>query len=1027
MADGKIKIETKLDNKGIEKDLKGLSSMVQRAMNSIKNMFKGTVNNKNLEEQLKEQKNLLKEQEKELNSYQKRLNNIDNETPVKLLQKQIDAANKIIENAKKKIDEYRAKMNELETAAQKKETQAYENAKMGGAPGTQFDDSPKNLKRRAGKDLANDADYQKIIDLEIKIGQKIDEYSGKVQEAKARIKELATSFSNVKNAQAKALSNGMEDYNSAIEKTKGKITSLQAALSKLKSKADLSRSTDKNTSSLKKAGSAAAAFGSNVSKSTERGISKLVKMGLAIFSIRTAYAFASKAANMYLQSNEQLSNQVTAMWNVVAQAIGPVIQTVIGWITTLMSYINTFIKSFTGIDLIAKGNAAALKKQAEATGKVAKETEKANRQLAAFDEMTKLNNDKTADTGGSSGGTDVPQLVVDPVNIDGLKEKLLKLFEPVKNAWTNYGQAFVDSFKYGLGQIWELTKSIGRSFEEVWLNGTGELTCSLILQILTNVFDLVGNLARQFRKAWDAAGLGTQIIQNIWDVVNILLGGVNDVSKSLADWAGTIDFTPILQSIEKLTGKLKPLAELISGAVLWAFDNVLEPLGSWIIEDALPPAIDVFSAALDILTSVLQSLEGPAMFIWDNFLQPIASWTGGVIVTVLEGLADILETIGSWMKNNEKTVTAITTAVIGFFGAWQVAKLLAFIQQSGGVVAALKSITGGLVTSTAAKLADKAETIALTAMYAKDFVVSLAKGTAELVKQCAQWVITTGLKIADTAAQIGMTAATIAWNAACTIATAVTTAFGAAVAFLTSPIGLVVLAVTALIAIVVLLVKNWDTVKEAAGKVWDGICNIWNAAAGWFNQNVVQPIANFFGGLWDGIKTAAKNAWDWILGLFSGGGKIFNGLKDGIVNVFKLVINCIIDGLNKIIAIPFKAINGILNEIRTFDIPLIGQPFKGLWGKNPLPVPQIPKLAKGGIVNNPGPGVNMGNYIAGERGPEAVIPISDSQFVKDFAEEIAKHIDTSSPINIVLKVGDKEFYKWFINMQKKYNYITNGG
>ena len=47
---------------------------------------------------------------------------------------------------------------------------------------------------------------------------------------------------------------------------------------------------------------------------------------------------------------------------------------------------------------------------------------------------------------------------------------------------------------------------------------------------------------------------------------------------------------------------------------------------------------------------------------------------------------------------------------------------------------------------------------------------------------------------------------------------------------------------------------------------------------------------------------------------------------------------------------PFKTINGLLNDIRTIDIPLIGQPFKGLWGKNPLPVPQISMLAQGGYV-----------------------------------------------------------------------------
>lgn len=56
-----------------------------------------------------------------------------------------------------------------------------------------------------------------------------------------------------------------------------------------------------------------------------------------------------------------------------------------------------------------------------------------------------------------------------------------------------------------------------------------------------------------------------------------------------------------------------------------------------------------------------------------------------------------------------------------------------------------------------------------------------------LIKQAPQFIANTAAKIADTAAQIAMTAATVAWNAVCAIATTVTTALGAAIAFLTSP------------------------------------------------------------------------------------------------------------------------------------------------------------------------------------------------------------------------------------------------
>lgn len=104
-------------------------------------------------------------------------------------------------------------------------------------------------------------------------------------------------------------------------------------------------------------------------------------------------------------------------------------------------------------------------------------------------------------------------------------------------------------------------------------------------------------------------------------------------------------------------------------------------------------------------------------------------------------------------------------------------------------------------------------------------------------------------------------AAVAIWNWVGGIATAVTTGFGAAVAFLTSPVFLITLAIGLLIAIIVLLVKNWDTVKETASKSWDVIVDIWGKAGDWFSEHVTEPIKKFFTELWDGIKQWASDAW----------------------------------------------------------------------------------------------------------------------------------------------------------------------
>lgn len=224
------------------------------------------------------------------------------------------------------------------------------------------------------------------------------------------------------------------------------------------------------------------------------------------------------------------------------------------------------------------------------------------------------------------------------------------------------------------------------------------------------------------------------------------------------------------------------------------------------------------------------------------------------------------------------------------------------------------------------------------------------------------------------------------WGAVCGFATAVTTTLGTAFAFLTSPIGLVILAIGAVIAIGYLLIENWDSVVEFAYKTWEQICTAFSNVGTWFDQNVLQPIKTVFTTVWNTIYDTVKGIWDNILKLFSSGGKIFSGVVDGIANVFKTIVNTLISGINKVIAIPFKTINGLLNTIRNASFLGIS-PFKGLWEQNPLPVPKIPKLEKGGILKKGQVGFLEGN------GAEAVVPLDRNKYwIKAVAKEFVRNV-----------------------------------
>jgi methyl-accepting chemotaxis protein len=215
-------------------------------------------------------------------------------------------------------------------------------------------------------------------------------------------------------------------------------------------------------------------------------------------------------------------------------------------------------------------------------------------------------------------------------------------------------------------------------------------------------------------------------------------------------------------------------------------------------------------------------------------------------------------------------------------------------------------------------------------------------------------------------------------------------------------------------------VNIWNSIKEKASNAWEGIKNVFSVVGSWFYNSVISPVTNFFSGMWDKLKSGAKNAWDGIKNVFSTvaqffgdifskawkkvkdvfstGGKIFDGIKDGIVNAFKAIVNAIISGINRVIAIPFNGINWALNKIR--NVSIFGlKPFNWIYT---ISVPQIPRLAKGGITN----GATLAEI--GEAGREMVLPLeSNTQWMDLLADKINQRQGRSIPTKLILQVNGR--------------------
>lgn len=121
--------------------------------------------------------------------------------------------------------------------------------------------------------------------------------------------------------------------------------------------------------------------------------------------------------------------------------------------------------------------------------------------------------------------------------------------------------------------------------------------------------------------------------------------------------------------------------------------------------------------------------------------------------------------------------------------------------------------------------------------------------------------------------------------------------------------------------------------------------------------SMVTSVVETFSGLWEKIQDVFAHITDWfrdkfsaawqaVKDVFSSGGQIFDGIKEGILSGLKAVINALISGINKVIAIPFNGINSALRTIRNVSILGI-KPFSWI---STISVPQIPKLAEGAVI-----------------------------------------------------------------------------
>lgn len=205
------------------------------------------------------------------------------------------------------------------------------------------------------------------------------------------------------------------------------------------------------------------------------------------------------------------------------------------------------------------------------------------------------------------------------------------------------------------------------------------------------------------------------------------------------------------------------------------------------------------------------------------------------------------------------------------------------------------------------------------------------------------------------------------------------------------------------------LLNIFDSLFTAIKGIFDGIIKF---IKGVFTGNWKQAwegIKDIFFSVWNGIKGIVSSVWQFIKSVIYSLLNLVKGIVNTVWGVIKGLINLIIGGINALI----RGMNRLSFTAPDW-VPGIGGK---RWGVN---IPQIPRLAKGGIISQPT------QAIIGEAGREAVVPLENNmEWLDILADKLASKIGGNGGSYIIYMDG-RVIQRGIAKRQQELAFARNG-
>lgn len=734
-------------------------------------------------------------------------------------------------------------------------------------------------------------------------------------------------------------------------------------------------------SGIKSAAKLAGNIGSRIKqavKPAENLRKKFLKIGLAMLAARSAFIMFKQVVSEAMSNNKELQDQLQAAKGVMGEALAPAIQLLVNALGKVVTFADRVYQLFTGTSLIAKYNAKQAQKQADATKDAAENAKEYQKQMASFDVANKLSDNTSSSSSASSGSsTDDSAIKFNEVDVDGWLEEILKKIKT--RDWEGVGGTIAEKIVSGLNKIdWDSIRNkaqnAGTNFAE-FINGLfrytdkdGNTLCASIGKTIGNSVNVIIDTTYGFVKKLDWTKVGREL------------------SKGLSTFLKTIDWDKELKSAFKAGEGMSKL--------LVAFFTEKDKDGDTALDNAAKTIGNIINAIKKYLDGVITELSKTDKSGHTGWYRVGQSFMTALVKGILSidfskdkknaeqvasGLYDMLQGAFDTLYMDSGDGTSYGSKLWEHIGKQIVAGILA------GIVTAITLPFAGASTNVSETLRTVFDTV-----YNGLCEAFGIHSPAENMKPIGRYIwegLLEGIR-----EKLSLDKLRSWWQE--NVVAKVQNAWKTVVS-VTAEIG----------------GKIKDSFKKLKDK-WDSIKNKTNTATG---KGSIKDSFKKLKDKWDAFKNKSKRAT--ATGKqkksFKDMKKKFDNVKSKTVEITAKLKDAITGALNSMI----DKINGLIAKLRKISIAGY-KPFKD--------IRNIPKLARGGIVNNPGRGVQA---TIGEAGREAVLPLDKNTGWMDMlAERLAQRVNGSGQmVQTIITLDGETIAKKVVEVNNRKRVRLNGG